>query len=51
MHFCSFSLNKDARDRLRHIDGFSRSDIYINNIEKLTYKGKTLYQKEDKKCL
>ncbi len=46
MHFSSFSLNKEARDRIKHIDGFSRSDIYINNIEKITYKGKTLYQKE-----
>ena len=50
MHFCSYSLNKDARARIKYIDGYNRSDVYINNIEKITYKGKTLYQKEDKKC-
>ena len=48
MHFCSYSLNKDARARIKYIDGYNRSDVYINNIEKITYKGKTLYQKEDK---
>ena len=47
MHFSCYSLNKDARDRLKLIDGNSRNDIYINNIEKITYKGKTLYQKEE----
>ena len=47
MHFSSYSLNKEARDRIRYIDGYSRNDIYIDNIEKITYKGKTLYQKEE----
>lgn len=47
MHFSSYSLNKDAREKIKNIDGCSHSDIYINNIEKITYKGKTLYQKEE----
>lgn len=47
MHFSSYSLNKDAREKIKNIDGCSHNDIYINNIEKITYKGKTLYQKEE----
>lgn len=50
LHFSSYSLNKDARDKIKLIDGNSRNDIYIINIEKITYKSKTLYQKEEVKC-
>ena len=46
MHFSNYSINSEARHKLKIVDGYSRNDIYINNIEKITYKAKTIYEKE-----
>ena len=46
LHFSGFSVNKQARDKIAEVNGKPYDNIYIKNIEKITYKGKTLYTKE-----
>lgn len=45
-HFSHFSVNKQAREKIEEANGKRYDDIYIKNITKITYKGKTLYENE-----
>lgn len=47
LHFSGFSVNKQARDKIEEVNGRKYDDIYIKNITKITYKGKTLYENND----
>lgn len=46
-HYSSYNFEKSARDKLKEVDGYDRNDIYLSNIIKLTYKGKTIYSNPD----
>ena len=48
LHFSFYNANKQARDKIEEVNGHSYNDFYIKNIEKITYNGKTLYEKNDK---
>lgn len=43
-HYSCFSINKQARDKIEEVNGRQYYDIYIKNITKITYKGKTIYE-------
>lgn len=47
MHFSSWNAEKQARDKIAAVDGRQFDDIYIKNIVKLTYKGKTIWSNPD----
>ena len=44
IHFSYYSINKQARDKMEEINGKKYNDIYIKNILKVTYKGKTIFE-------
>lgn len=48
LHFSYFNLDKQARDKLELANGKKYDNVYIRNIIKVTYKGKTIYEKEGK---
>ena len=48
LHFSCFNLDKQARDKLEQANGKKYDNVYIRNIMKATYKGKTIYEKEGK---
>ena len=48
LHFSYFNLDKQARDKLERVNGKKYDNVYIKNIIKATYKGKTIYEKEGK---
>ena len=44
LHYSYFNLNKQARDKMEQVNGKKYNDVYIRNITKITYKGKTIYE-------
>jgi len=44
LHYSYFNINKQARDKMEQINGKKYNDIFIKNITKITYKGKTIYE-------
>ncbi len=44
LHFGSWDLDKQTRDKLEDIEEREHCDIYVKNIIKLEYRGKTIYE-------
>lgn len=44
LHFASWDLDKQTRDKLENIEDHEHRDIYVKNIIKLEYRGKTIYE-------
>lgn len=44
LHFARWDLDKQSRDKLEDIEEREHCDIYVKNIIKLEYRGKTIYE-------
>lgn len=42
-HFSAWNVDKPTRDKITEINGREYDEVYLKNIIKLTYKGKTIY--------
>lgn len=47
LNYSSYSMDAQSRNELKRVEGCQYDDIYIKNIIKITYKGKTIYANPD----
>lgn len=47
MHFGNWDLEKQFRDKILKTDGREYDDLYIKNILKIEYRGKTIYEDKE----